>query len=298
MSKDIELRPLSMDIREQMTHIKLQQGIYTNTGSFVICYLWKDALKIEVHLETDMYAIKEWCNPADVWAFPVGSYEAKKNFITQLVNTYPNLTFLKVRDTDKCFLEEHFPNMFCIYENPDDDEYIYDVAEYEALAGKKWRKFREAENRLRVQHTLAVESIDANNLHTVKFVMDEWAKGRSPGGYQNTLGNEVDDMIIQSYQSLGLMGVLLRIDGNPTAVVIGYPLSDTICDMTVMKYVGDFKDICRIALRAFMLHFKNQFRYFNFEEDGGIEGLRTIKKRLNPCRIEKMWKAELKTQRR
>ena len=294
----IKLIPLLMEHKESIGDIKSRQGLHTNAGSFVTNYLWRKAMSTKIYIESDMYSIKEEYDPANIWVFPIGECEAKKKFITELIYTHPDLIFLKVRDTDKHFLEEHFPDVFHICECPDDDEYIYDVVEYETLKGKKWRKFREAENRLKARHTVVVEPIDADNIHEVKSIMKSWAEGRSPGGYQNTIGDEIDDEIIKSYVPLGLIGVILKVDNRPVATAIGYPLSDDICDVAVMKYVKGPKDICRITLRAFMLHFKDKFRYFNFEEDGGIEGLRTIKKRLNPCRIEKMWKAKLKTQRR
>lgn len=276
-----------------MKEIRNKYKISTNTGSFQACFLWKDFLKICIYCTENMYAIKEKVNPDFTWAFPVGKKEEKKQFINSLLK-YPQLTFLKVRDADKAFLEKEYPGIFMFSACNDTSEYIYSAAEFEEMKGKKFRKMREAVNNIKKNHEMKVNDINQGNFDVVKSIFDKWAESRQRSGMDNTIGNETDNLLFNHFKELELFGVILIIDGIPASVAIGYEIAENICDIAIFKHTGAVKDLCKVTLREFMLRYKKIYTYFNFEEDGGIEGLRTIKQRLNPCAMNNIWKAELK----
>lgn len=290
---NIDLVPLTMEHKKIVEEIRNRYGLDTNTGSFNACYLWKDFLDIHIFATDNMYVIKEGTNPIDVWAFPMGENESKKQFIKALLS-YSQPTFLKVRSNDKIFLEKEFPNVFDFKLCEDTCEYIYSGDEFAKLQGKKFRKFREAVNNIARNHTLKTEIINSSNMDAVKTVFQKWSFHRGKSGMDNTVGNETDKILLDNFDTLGLFGIITFIDAVPASVAIGYNLSTDTCDISTFKHTDAVKDLCRITLREFVLMFGNRFEFFNFEEDGGIEGLRTMKHRLNPCKINELWKATVR----
>lgn len=290
---NIDLVPLTMEHKKIVEEIRNRYGLNTNTGSFNACYLWKDFLDIHIFTTDNMYAIKEGTNPIDVWAFPMGKNESKKQFIKDLLSC-SQPTFLKVRSNDKIFLEKEFSNVFDFKRCEDTCEYIYSGDEFVKLQGKKFRKFREAVNNIARNHTLKTEIINSSNMDDVKTVFQKWSFHRGKSGMDNTVGNETDKILLDNFDTLGLFGIITFIDAVPASVAIGYNLSADTCDISTFKHTGIVKDLCRITLREFMMTFGNRFKFFNFEEDGGIEGLRTMKHRLNPCKVNELWKATVR----
>nr|DAY53682.1 MAG TPA: hypothetical protein [Caudoviricetes sp.] len=290
---NIDLVPLTMEHKKIVEEIRNRYDLDTNTGSFNACYLWKDFLDIHIFATDNMYVIKEGTNPIDVWAFPMGENESKKQFIKALLS-YSQPTFLKVRSNDKIFLEKEFPNVFDFKLCEDTCEYIYSGDEFAKLQGKKFRKFREAVNNIARNHTLKTEIINSSNMDAVKTVFQKWSFHRGKSGMDNTVGNETDKILLDNFDTLGLFGIITFIDAVPASVAIGYNLSADTCDISTFKHTGIVKDLCRITLREFMMTFGNRLKFFNFEEDGGIEGLRIMKHRLNPCKVNKLWKATVR----
>lgn len=136
--------------------------------------------------------------------------------------------------------------------------------------------------------------INSSNMDAVKTVFQKWSFHREKSGMDNTVGNETDKILFDNFDTLGLFGIITFIDAFPASVAIGYKLSADTCDISTFKHTDVVKDLCRITLREFVLMFGNRFEFFNFEEDGGIEGLRTMKHRLNPCKINELWKATVR----
>lgn len=287
------LERLDMKHKPIMDAIRQKYGIDTNTGSFQSGYLWRNFLDIWIYLNDDMYTIKEKSEPDNTWAFPIGKDASKKRFIDKLLER-TNPLFWKVRPADKDFLEANYPGMFEFEYDRDNCEYVYDADGYSELAGKWFRGYRTERNRLLREHTLRTEDIRDENMDIVKDIFRRWADKREPSGPYHTLGNETDDVVLSKFHELGMFGIILVVDEIPSAVEIGYRLSNDTCDIPMFKHVGLAKKLCRTTLREFILRYSSEYRYFNYEEDNGVEGLRESKRRMHPCRMNELWKATVR----
>ncbi len=288
---DLSLEPIDVKHKDFMDNIRCINGVSTNTGSFQSGYLWRDVLGVSIHTGAGYYAIHESVNPENVWAFPIGDAFAKKQFIERILSKYSRAVLLKVKTEDKEFLEKEFPGVFSFSYCQDTCEYVYDSRDIMGLHGKKFRKFREALNKFSAHHSLEVQEITEDTLPVVRAVFQKWACARERTGMDNTIGNETDGIVLTSFSKIGLSGIILKVDGEAASVAIGYPLSEDTCDIAIFKHTGVVENLCRITVHEFINRYQESFRYFNFEEDGGIVGLRTIKKRMCPCRLNPIWKA-------
>lgn len=98
---------------------------------------------------------------------------------------------------------------------------------------------------------------------------------------------------IRHRQSLGLEGLLLRVNGEIAAMTLGSPLSETVFDVHFEKALDCYEGAYAAINRAFARYIRDKYpaaMYLNREDDMGLEGLRKAKLSYNPaCLHEKYW---------
>ena len=82
---------------------------------------------------------------------------------------------------------------------------------------------------------------------------------------------------LQSMETLGLTGGLIRAGGKVVAFSIGEPLSDDTYVVHIEKAYADIQGAYPMINQQFVLHEAANYRYINREEDTGAEGLRKAK---------------------
>ena len=277
----ISLLDIDLNIKERMESIRLKANETANAKTFSSCYIWSKQMDIKIYLEDDMYAVKNNSHGELSWNFPVGEEKAKIDFINKLIYT-KGLKLLKLTTDDVCFLNEHFPNTFTIEQAPEDSEYIYDAEEHAIMAGKNFSSLRRLLNKFNREHETKTVMLTKHNMSIAEKIMMSWG-----------LEHEVR-VIIENYDKIGMIGILIYIDNYPSAVAMGYPISSDICDIAETKFIPTISNIGYIATKEFMKAFKDTYRYFNDEEDMGIAGLREYKTCMKPCRMNVLWNAYLK----
>lgn len=289
----ISLIDFDISIKDQMENIRLKANENVNAKTFCSGYMWSKPMDIKVHLEDDMYAMKNNIHGSTAWNFPVGSAESKIAFINRLIGI-EGLKLLKLTSNDVGFLHEHYSDMFIIEEATDASEYIYDSVEHSEMTGKKFCNLRRNINKFNREHKTETFILTKSNMHIAENIMMEWGADHESRGALNTSGMEVDRFIVDHYDELGMIGILIYVDGTPSAVAIGYPISSDICDIAETKFIPTIMNIGYVTVEEFMKAFGNAYRYFNYEEDMGINGLMEYKQRLKPCRMDVLYNAYMK----
>lgn len=290
----IDLIDFDVSIKDQMESIRIKShNEYVNAKTFISGYMWGKPMGIKIHLEEDMYAVKNHRHGAKTWNFPVGEENQKIGFIRELIQ----INGLKLRlltENDVNFLCEHFPELFTFEISEDESEYIYDSAEHANMAGGRFNSLRNRINKFNRQHTTKSVPLTKGDLPKAEKIMAIWEAVHGSRGELDMTGVEADKFIIKNYEELGLIGTLTYVDKRPAAVTIGYPIASDMCDVAEEKFIPTIDDIGYIAFEEFMKQYKSEYRYFNLEEDMGIQGLREQKKHLKPCRMNTFWNAYLK----
>jgi len=289
----IDLIDFDISIRERMENIRLKANDDSNAKTFCSCYMWAKPMNIKLHLECDMYAVKNNSHGPSAWNFPVGGKKAKIDFIKRLAGI-ENLKLLKLSAQDVDFINKYYPSVFVIEEATDDSEYIYDAIEHNEMSGKRFGGLRRLVNQFNRQHSIKTEMLKRYNMPMAEKVMMMWGAAHKARGELSTSGTEVDRFIIDHYDEIGMIGILIYIDGIPSAVVMGYPISSDMCDIAEIKFIPTINNVGCIAVKEFMMSFGGTYRFFNYEEDMGIDGLREHKQRLKPCRMNVLYNAYLK----
>ncbi len=127
-------------------------------------------------------------------------------------------------------------------------------------------------------------------------ILEEWEKKDNPLAKVNMtqkgflVKNDREEReALQNMQKLGMTGILVFVDGIPYAVAAGYPISKDTYDLFLAKEKSHLAGVGYFVKREFFLSLPKQYQYLNIEEDLGEEGLREMKKRLVPIRMNEIW---------
>ena len=202
------------------------------------------------------------------------------------------LTLYGVREEDKCFLEEVFPGRFIITERVDDSEYLYDRVALQQMKGRKYANLRNHTNRIKKEHVVEYRVIDEINISDVQSIARSWtARADSEDGITDSYASAT---LVTEWKELGIHGVVVSVDNEPYAVVAGYPISDTVVDMSFAKQKAILPGLGVYAKHAFVSSLPEQYTVINAEDDMGLQGLRMMKKQMHPMAMIHMYKAALK----
>jgi len=283
--------PITVQVRERIEALRQQYQHNTAAHAFESLYIWKQDLELSVYLEDKLYAVAYGLMGKNTWYFPCGSKEAVKHFLVRRMQE-DKLILYGVREEDKRFLEEVFPGLFTVTERPDDSEYLYDRVAVQQMKGRKYANLRNHINRIQKEHSVEYSVIDENNISDVQKIASSWtARADSEDGITDAHASAT---LVTEWKELGIHGVVVSVDQEPYAVVAGYPISDTVFDMSFAKQKTILPGLGVYAKHAFISSLPEQYTVINAEDDMGLPGLRMMKNQMHPMAMIHMYKAELK----
>ena len=273
-----------------MEALRLQYANNTSSHSFGQLYLWRNNLQIKLHLQPQLYSV---CGPVygeNAWLYPVGTEEAKRQFIAELLQT-SGLRMTNLREEDVQFLKENFPDRFRFEEAPGESEYLYDRAEQLLLQGKRFAAIRNHIRRAEKDHVLTAELLDESNLEAAIEIAEDWGRMEHGVGEKGLRDDGVPTEMLRLRKELNLHGILVRVGGEPFAVCAGYPLNETTFDFSLSKLRENLPGLSYWAKHKLYESLPEQFTTINAEDDVGTPGLRTMKYQMRPSGMIDMFHA-------
>lgn len=264
-------------------------GWELSSHAFLSMYLWQKTFGLSLYLENEGYTAKIQNAGTNTWFFPCGSEEAVLRFL-QKHQDEADFQLRYLREQDVCFLQEHFGAAFCVARDVGASEYIYSREEHETLRGKAYANVRTQLHKIEREHELAVESITPDNLSECVSVLRGWENLRMEEWSEDALNADLTGLL--HMEELGIDGILIRVDGEPAGVAAGYPLTEDTYDLFLAKTCKPLQGLGYYVQRSFFLSRPSGVLWINMEEDLDIEGLRNMKKRLSPVRMNELWRAD------
>ena len=280
-SLEVLVKEFDINDKEKFEAIRRKYEYNTAAYSFASFYIWKDTLNFKLYMEDDLYSV--WCGKYgnNVWTFPCGSKENRIEFISSKI-IEKDFAMIYLRKEDKAFLDEHFPGMFEIEEKLDCNEYIYDRDAWEALEGKKYGAMRNHIRRANKDNVLRVEKITCDNVDKVYEIIESWDSSREDVGSLGDTDKEATTLLIRNYRNFEEKGIVVYVNEEPYAVVAGFPISDTMFDMCLAKQKSILPGLSVYAKYMFVANLPKEYKIINAEDDLGIEGLRNMKRQMQP----------------
>lgn len=226
------------------------------------------------------------------YLFPMGNTsdinEIKKaieNIIEDAKHYSKKVKFQSISENAKKILEDLYSDEFVIEDRRDLYEYLY---KYETIAIMEGSYFKAKRNEIRkffkTYENTTIKKITEDDVSNIKNLHKLWINESEQRQSNIQLDYEeiALDRALQHYTELGLDGIVISCDGNPAGFVFGVKLNDEVFDFMIEKANTSYRGIYKVLNNELAKVCCSDYKFVNFEEDLGEEGLRNSKMMYHP----------------
>ncbi len=171
-------------------------------------------------------------------------------------------------------------------------EYIYRTEDLSELRGNRYKQQRHAYNAFVARYpSIKCEPYQATDRDACLQLYERWRRSRAQKYddpiYQAMLDDsQISHRIgITHAKELGLVGRVVRIDGELHAYTFGYELnSETFCVLFEIADL-DIKGLSQFIYREFCKELTGTYKWINAMDDSGLENLKRVKRSYHPTRL-------------
>ena len=256
--------------------------------TFANVYLWSRHYKVEYAIIEGALVFKDNSEKA-LFAYPAGDDDSVHKAIEWL-NQYSAtqnapLMFYNVTEENFAQLECWYPGVYKIQYDPDQADYVYDSEKLMTLAGKKLHGKRNHINKFKSLHEdWSYEQLNDDNVEECFQMALKW---RTQNGCDEDMEKNAEMCVtlnsLRLYKELGLIGGVLRAEGNIVAFTIGEPMCEDTFVVHIEKAFADVDGAYPMINQQFVQHECTDYAYINREDDAGSAGLRKAKLSYQPA---------------
>lgn len=277
--------------REKVEALRRTFGHELSSHAFLSMYLWRRQLGLFLVVEENLFTARI-AREKNCWFFPCGSEPAIRDFLKRHEEADFGMRYLRQQDVE--LVRKLAGDSFVFTRDADASEYIYERRGHEALAGKAYANVRTQLHKIEREHEMRAERITRENLPLCMQVLEEWEQEHETGAGWARESCRVDAEGLENSEIFGIDGIVVFADGRPAGVAAGYPLTEDTYDLFLAKAAYSYPGLSYYIQRSFFLSRPDGVDYINMEEDLGMEGLRSMKQRLSPVRMNELWRADKK----
>ena len=260
--------------------------------SFIVQFLYRNVINFSFATFKNFIISKIKIQNMDYFLFPVG--EGDYHEIFEEIKKYAfahqdKLRFFQFCEVNGEKLLEWAETLkplgysYIFYPSEEEFEYIYLTDSLAKLEGSALKPKRNHIHFFKKQYQWSFESITPDHIPEIKTFNNQWNEEKQiPATSRLNMENQALEEALQYYETLGLNGILLRVDQKIAAFAIGAPLNDDTYLVLFEKGDRHIRGSYAMINQLFALHVANGYPYINRAEDGGIEGLRKAKKSYMP----------------
>lgn len=275
----MDTQQIILKMKASVDGIRMKCHHTSSSHAFTTLYIWQEGMGLSIHLEDGMFAVKCRWRGENAWFFPCGEEHLVRRGVEELL-LEKDLCLCYLREEDTAFLEREFPGRFLISEKECDHEYLYDRAEQVSLNGSRFSGLRKDIRRLEKLHRVSWEPLCSKNISDALIISRAWHRQTDgPEGLEDIAASE---RLLLEWDALDVQGVVASVDGEPYAIVAGYPLSPCSFDFSLSKEKSRLSGLSVYTRHALACSLSNVYTRINAEEDLGIEGLRNMKRLMRP----------------
>ena len=208
------------------------------------------------------------------------------------------LSFYSVPPAMRDQIEEVFPGCVTLAASRPNYDYILDMQTFLDLPGSTYQKRRyELRHFARQMPSAAFTPMTPADYEDVRSFMAEWCSHYSG---EDKSGIQAESLALEAalthYDALGLMGGVLRAEGQLLGFSIGSPLNPSVLCGHIQKARHDIRGAFFTVAHEFARMYGSAYRWLNCEDDLGQPGLRAAKLSYHPAWLEEKYMACLKSQ--
>lgn len=218
--------------------------------------------------------------------YPIGSPENRKKAVKEIEKLYSKvhkeIVFFAASDENLAELQEMYGAKITNVENKRDyQDYMLDAQEQITLEGSQFSSRRNKIKRFEKLNNWSYEEITKDTRDECLAISANWYDGHEQT--EEAMGEKrALQFAFDNYDQFNFQGGILRIDGKAVAFHIGAAFNPEIYMCMFMKSLREYRDGPIVLLHEFMKRNCESYRYINYSEDLGLEGLRLFKMNLRP----------------
>lgn len=181
-------------------------------------------------------------------------------------------------------LDNLFPRMYQIEYMRDSADYIYETEKLAKLSGRAYHGKKNHINKFLKNYTdWQYETLTQQNQQEAIKMVEAWCEENH---CCEDVGKAAEICVcikgIENFETLGLVGGVLRVNGAVVAVTLGEPLNNDTFVVHFEKALQAVSGAYTMINQQFVKNEMQAYRYVNREEDMGLEGLRKAKESYKP----------------
>ena len=260
-------------------------GCYGADYSFANLYIWRYAYKPMISWCDDrlLVGMPEW----GVYAYPKGDGDVTGSIELLLEEAHERGKKLVIRGLTDKTVEEFRPlygDLFEFTEDRNNADYIYSADKLCNLPGRHLSSKRNHIKHFERNGEWSFEKICSGDcIQTARDFVGKFYKEKNDPGLADE-AKAIEEMF-DHYEELGFTGGLLFQDRQPVAFTAGTRIGDEVIDTHFEKALPGVEGAYTMVNREFARMICDMYpavKYFNREEDMGIEGLRKAKESYHP----------------
>ena len=281
-------RQIKPEDRDRIRALTGKYGMDYSSHAFQSLFLWRRGMNLTAAIQDDLLAVKCGCRGDNAWFFPVGAEKSVAGFLDGLLET-PGASLCYVGEREAEYLDRNRSGCFSVERDGNSDEYICDVEAHVKLESSEYKNLRRHYHHLLRTCVTHEEMICGSNMQDVRSVLEKWEIANTAKLSGALVTDGIDEEALDNFAALDMCGIICYFDGVPAGVAYGFPLSDDTFDFFCCKECSGLSGFSYYVQHALLERLQGQYRYWNVEEDLGIEGLRAMKTRLHPVRKNTMY---------
>jgi len=264
--------------------------------SFTSLYIWKDACDIQYTIYKNTLILKKKDFDGNYhFMQPIGYNKEDLGEIIEELKAYRkdnNMKYL-FKDLEESFIEEfklllYEKNAFCIKEDRDNFDYLYEAQKLMTLSGKKLHSKKNHYNAFTKSYNYEVVEInDESVINDVIVAAQKWYEETNEKDIKLYYEFMAIKDIVNNMHLLNLNGVAVYVDGKVAAFSIGESLNEKLAVIHIEKGDKNINGIYSFISKTLIDKCFNDAEIINREQDLGIDGLRKSKMSYYPLRLEK-----------
>lgn len=286
----MEYRDIEPGQRELVEQIRAKYGHCLLAHSFCTLLLWKETLKLSIHLEDDFYVVKYGIQGNNAYFFPCGNEEKQKDFIKAHIGE-KEFKLYYLRKQDKELIEMYYPDTLHAEYDRGGCEYIFDKQRHISLRGKDYAKIRYEENHLNAHYRMRSEPLTPQLFGEALHILESWKLTNSRNDGIGFDDYAVAQNALLYFTEMDFIGNIVYVDDSPYAFSVGGAVTKDTFGIQVAKMGVPVSGLMFYLLRKCFELVPEQYVYINGDDDMDIEGIRIHKRKMRPCGMNEVWKA-------
>lgn len=275
--------PLTLSDREAMQAVTLHSGRRNCNYTFANLLGWQFWYQTEVCVLENAVVLRYTFNGQRAYMVCT-SEELQLELIEALLDdSNGDLTLVGLEDSQVAQFNNVLPNVSVSVESSRDQyDYIYRRTDLATLHGKHLDAKRNHIHRFRAEHPdFEYRNITPELFDECRRLTEIWQKEKDANETID-VEREVMEIIFSNWDSLGMIGGSIFVNGSMVAFSYGSAVTTDTFDVCVEKADRNVKGAFAIINQQFAEHLPERYIYLNREEDMGIPGLRKSKLSYHP----------------